>query len=237
MCGRFLLKENADTLVDLFAIDEVGGIPEPSYNIAPTQQIALVVESAKTGETVRRLESARWSLVPRFARDMSSAYPTFNARSETAAEKPTFRDSVTHMRALVPANGYYEWHEEENQKTPYVIYPGATTENGVASEVMAFAGLYAWWRDPEKPQDSPHRWILSASILTAAATGDLAQIHDRVPVLVAPEWWDTWLDPSEEGSAEMVAAAVAASREVTASLRWHPVAPLRGNGPHLIAPI
>ena len=231
MCGRFVMKEDAASLAELFQIDQVGAVPAASFNIAPTQQVAVVLESAKTGEIVRRLESARWSLVPSFATELSGKYPTFNARSESAAEKPMFRDSVRSMRALVPANGYYEWHTAGTLKTPYYIHPEA------GEGMLAFAALFAWWRDPSKTEADPSRWVLSTTILTAPATGALAELHDRVPVLVAPEWWDTWLDPSEEGENDLVQATVAGSHEVERELSWYAVAPLKGDGPELIAPL
>lgn len=229
MCGRFAQVLSADDLQQVYDIDHASPIPAPSWNIAPTQDVAVVLESAKTGEVVRRLETARWSLVPRFATELTSTYPTFNARSETAAEKASFRESVHSMRALIPAGGYYEWKTVDGQKTPYFIHR--------EEPLLSFAALYAWWRDPSKAEQDPSRWVLSASILTAPATGPLAEIHDRVPVFVAPDWWDTWLDPTEPGDDELVQATVQASREVETELRWHAVAPLTGDGPNLISPV
>ncbi|MFM6974599.1 MAG: SOS response-associated peptidase [Agromyces sp.] len=229
MCGRFAQVLSAEDIQQVYAIDHASPIPSPSWNIAPTQDVAIVLESAKTGEVVRRLETARWSLVPRFATELQSKFPTFNARSETAAEKPMFRDSVRTMRALIPAGGYFEWKTEGTQKTPYFIHR--------EEPLLSFAALYAWWKDPSKAESDASRWVLSASILTAPATGNLAEVHDRVPVFVSPDWWDTWLDPTEEGSAELVEATVQASLEVQQELRWHAVAPLHGDGPQLIAPL
>lgn len=229
MCGRFAQVLSADDLQQVYEIDHAGSIPPPSWNIAPTQTVGIVLESAKTGEVIRRLEPARWSLVPKFATELSGKYPTFNARSETAAEKPTFADSVATMRALVPAGGYYEWKTEGEQKTPYFIHRD--------EPLLSFAALYSWWRDPSKSETDDSRWVLSTTILTAPATGPLAEIHDRVPVFVSPDWWDTWLDPTEEGTDELVQATVAASLEVQAELRWHAVAPLKGDGPELIRPL
>ncbi|MFM6974933.1 MAG: SOS response-associated peptidase, partial [Agromyces sp.] len=223
MCGRFAQVLNADELQQVYSVDHASPVPEPSWNIAPTQQVAVVLESAKTGEVVRRLETARWSLVPRFATELQGKYPTFNARSETAAEKATFRESVRTMRALVPAAGYYEWHTEGASKTPYFIHRD--------EPLLSFAALYAWWRDPSKAETDADRWVLSTTILTAPATGALAEIHDRVPVFVSPDWWDTWLDPTEDGTEELVQATVAASLEVQHELQWHAVAPLQGDGP------
>lgn len=229
MCGRFAQVLSAEELIQAYGIDHASPVPTPSWNIAPTQEVAIILESAKTGEVVRRLESARWSLVPRFATALKSDYPTFNARSETAAEKATFRDSVRTMRALVPAGGYYEWQTEGDAKTPYFIHRD--------EPLLSFAALYSWWRDPSKAESDESRWVLSTSILTAPASGELALIHDRVPVFVSPDWWDTWLDPTEEGSDELLQATVEASHEVQSELRWHTVAPLHGDGPELIAPV
>lgn len=236
MCGRLVMKENEATLAALFEIDVVGGVPVANWNVAPTNDVAIVMESMKTGEPVRRLETARWSLVPKFAKELNSPYPTFNARSETAAEKPTFRDSVFHHRALVVANAYYEWRGEPGSKTPYVVYPDSETTTAAAdAEVLAFAGLYSWWRNPNLPESDPDRWVLTATILTTAATGAMKELHDRVPVVLAPSWWDTWLDPTEAGGADLVRAAAEASAEV--QLRFHQVRPLHGNGPELVNPV
>lgn len=229
MCGRFAQVLSAEDLQQVYSVDHASDVPAPSWNIAPTQQVAIILESAKTGEVVRRLESARWSLVPRFATELQGKYPTFNARSETAAEKASFRESVHSMRALVPAGGYYEWKTAGDVKTPYFIHRD--------EPLLSFAALYSWWKDPSKAQTDASRWVLSTSILTAPATGALAEIHDRVPVFVSPDWWDTWLDPTEEGDDELVQATVQASLEVQAELRWHAVAPVRGDGPELIAPL
>lgn len=230
MCGRFVQAEPADALASMFEVPQPGQIPPVSYNIAPTQQIAVVLESVKTGEPVRRLESARWSLVPKFAQSLESPYPTHNARSETVSEKPTFRDSLRTARALIPASGYYEWLTDSAGKTPYYIHPRES------DAVIAFAALYSWWRNPAKPDTDPERWVLSATILTAPATGALTELHERMPVMVAPTWWDTWLDASEPGDDEVVRAIVSASDELVPGLRWHPVASLRGNGPELVTP-
>lgn len=215
----------------MFDVEHEGNdLPEPSWNIAPTEQIPIVLESAKTGTVVRRLESARWSLVPSFATQLTSPYPTFNARAESAAEKPTFRSSVASRRALIPATGYFEWHTEGTVKTPYFVH----SDDGMP---LAFAGLYAWWKNPELAGDDPARWVLSATILTTDAQGPLAQIHDRIPVALPEEWWDQWLDPQTVGDQDLLSAAVTASREVTEALDFYAVAPVTGNGPELIEPL
>ena len=215
----------------MFDVEHEGAnLPAPSWNIRPTEQIPIVLESKRTDPPVRRLESARWSLIPSFATEATSKFPTFNARAETAAEKPTFKTSVRSRRALVPATGYFEWHTEGPTKTPYFIH----SDDGMP---LAFAGLYAWWKDSAAAHDDPARWVLSATILTTDAHGPLTRIHDRTPVALPEEWWDHWLDPATEGDQALVDAAVAASRAVVESLQFHEVAPVNGNGPDLLEPV
>jgi len=231
MCGRFIISDTASDLAAMFEVEHEGGnLPEPSWNIKPTDQIPIVLESAKQQPPVRRLESARWSLIPSFATELTSSFPTFNARSETAADKPTFKASVASRRALIPATGYYEWHTEGTKKTPYFVH----SDDGLP---LAFAGLYSWWRNPAVADDDPTRWVLSATILTADAQGPLASIHDRIPVALPDEAWDQWLDPNTVGDQDFVDAAVSASRDLAATLRFYEVAPLVGNGPELIDPL
>lgn len=215
----------------MFDVEHEGeDLPEPSWNIKPTERIPIVLESAKSGAVVRRIESARWSLVPSFAPALVSKFPTFNARSETVGEKPTFQPSLASRRALVPATGYYEWHTEGTVKTPYFVH----SDDGLP---LALAGLYAWWRNPALTEDDPARWVLSATILTQESSGRLRGLHERMPVVLPEETWDQWLDPNTVGDQEFVDAAVAASAESVDGLRFHEVAPLIGDGPELIEPV
>jgi putative SOS response-associated peptidase YedK len=231
MCGRLVLAETASDLAAMFDIEhEADDLPPESWNVPPTAQIPVVVESAKTGEVVRRLESARWSLVPSFASEVSATFSTFNARAETVAEKPTFAASVARHRALVPVTGYYEWRTEDGTKTPYFI----ASDDGLP---LALAGLYSWWRNPAAAPGDPGRWLLSATILTTDAQGPLASIHDRVPVVLPEECWDEWLDPNRIGDQALVDNVVEASRSLSAELAFHVVAPVRGDGPELIEPV
>lgn len=215
----------------MFDVEHEGeNLPEPSWNIKPTERIPIVLESAKSGSVVRRLEAARWSLVPSFATALVSKYPTFNARSETVGQKATFQPSLVARRALVPATGYYEWHTEGTVKTPYFVH----SDDGLP---LAFAGLYAWWRNPALADDDPARWVLSATILTQEASGRLRGLHERMPVVLPEETWDQWLDPNTVGDQEFVDAAVAASAESVEGLRFYEVAPITGDGPELIEPV
>lgn len=223
MCGRFVVAGERRDLLGLFEIEVEGdNLPEPSWNVRPTDRIPIVVDTMKDdAPPLRRLEAARWSLTPSFSPTLATKFPTFNARAESAAEKAFFKNSVQSKRALIPASGYYEWKTEGTTKTPYYIYP----EEGM----IAFAGLYSWWKDASLAPDDPARWTLTATILTRDAVGALRDIHERTPVTLPEEWWDDWLDPTVEGDQNLLDAAVDASTEVAEALRLHEVAPVRGD--------
>ncbi|WP_084815888.1 SOS response-associated peptidase [Frondihabitans sp. Leaf304] len=204
MCGRIVMARASSDLVALFDVDVTGDtLPEPSWNIAPTAQVSLLVDAAPRGDDaggppIRRLASAKWGLIPSWADDPSVGSRAFNARIETAAEKPTFRDAVVSRRAVIPASGYYEWvPQADGSKLPvYVSLPD--------DELMLFGALYEWWRNPGAAADDAGRWILSTTILTREAVGPLAEIHERMPVLVDAEIMEDWLDPHTEGDADLL---------------------------------
>lgn len=222
MCGRYAVGGDVEELNREFdAISTGDGGWVENWNLRPTDRVPVVLESTRSGSLVRRLEFARWSLVPAWAKEPRMKVPTFNARSEDVATKPAYKASVVSRRALLPADGYYEWHTEGRTKTPYFIHP--------AEGRMAFAGLYSWWRDPARADDDPERWLLSATILTMDAVPGLAAIHPRNPVPIAPELWGDWLDPDLAGDQGLVDAVVAAGREVAGGLEARPVAPLRND--------
>ena len=237
MCGRYANTKSGEELGRYFEADEVADVAMPaSWNIAPTQQVPVVVDRlSKTDPDgvppSRLVTSARWSLVPRWATELTSKYPTFNARSETVSEKSTFKGALVRSRAVLPADGYYEWHtvtgaDGKPVKTPHYIHDPVEGE-------LSFAGLYSWWRPPVADGQEPAPWILTATILTRAASGPAASIHDRAPVMLPRELVDEWLDPTVEGDQALVDAMVAESEAVLERLELHPVAPLRGDGPHL----
>lgn len=224
MCGRFALDSGMNSLIEEFVADG-GDFSDwtPTWHIRPTDTVPVVIDAPR-GDLKRRIEGARWSMVPSWQKELRTSFPTFNARSETVTEKAMFSGSVAGRRALIPASGYYEWHTEGTKKTPHYIHP--------ASGLLAFAGLYSWWRaGPASP------WVLTATMLTMDATPHLAGIHDRTPVVLPRDWWDDWLNPELVGDRAFVDAAVAASAPVAESLEFHVVAPLTdADGPQLIAP-
>ena len=197
MCGRFTLKTDPKVIASQFKVSSIAvlegriadltspAIPvaqvdtelfRPNFNVAPTHQIPAVV--SQNDETL--LAAFTWGLVPNWAKDPAIGSRMINARSETAAEKPSFRSALVKRRCIVPADGWYEWQGSPGKKTPF--YFSAT--NG---EVMGLAGIYETWKQP----DGQLLW--SAAILTQEARPDFAFIHDRMPVLLTPEMQDVWL--------------------------------------------
>lgn len=197
MCGRFAFFQEIEPLIDdLDAVDLTDPTLRARWNIPPTAPIYVVTESVEkeTGEVRRALRVARWGLLPPFAKDASFSSRTFNARRETLAEKPSFRGSLSRYRAIVPMDGYYEWVRDAkgSRKQPYFIAP----EDG---SPLYMAALVSWWKGPgghEGPAASEDgTFLLSATIITREATGELAEIHDRTPVMLRREEIDAWLDP------------------------------------------
>ena len=180
MCGRFALRLVLRDVARWFGLQSAGVDIQPRYNIAPTQPIAVIFASAD-GE--RTLGLMRWGFVPHWARDVAAGSPLINARSETAATKPTFRDAWKYRHCLIPADGYYEWEQlTDKARQPYFIrQPG--------DEPFAFAGLYDHW------QDAHGNELESCAVLTMPSTGQMTRLHDRMPVTVQPDAWDRWLNP------------------------------------------
>lgn len=182
MCGRFTLLIPGEELAESFGLEATPALA-PRYNIAPTQE-AAVVRVDEPGAP-RRLAELRWGLVPAWADDPSIGSRLINARAETVAEKPAFRDAFRERRCAVPADGFYEWAETDGGgKQPYVI---RLADGGP----FAFAGLWERWRGADGEE------LESFAILTTRPSEMVAEIHDRMPVLLRDARLDLWLDPEE----------------------------------------
>lgn len=187
MCGRFTLQNPSDVLADLFDLDEVPDL-KPRYNIAPTQTVPAIRSGIQ--DEPREIAMLRWGLIPFFAKDMKMGARMINARSETVASKPSFRAAFKRRRCLVPADGFYEWRKEGGEKFPFHIHMADY-------KVFAMAGLYERWKNPEGGV------VESCTVLTTEPNEEMKPIHDRMPVILAPEDWDLWLDPGVE-SADLI---------------------------------
>ena len=190
MCGRYALTLPPEALRALFKVLGEDLFP-PRYNIAPTQPIHVVATAA---DRRRELVLMRWGFVPSWVKDPAKFPLLINARIESAADKPAFRNAVRRRRCLVPATGFYEWQKRpEGGKQPYLIKPAAPP-------VVAFAGIHETWIGPDGEE------VDTAAILTRAATPSLAGIHDRMPAVVPEALFDDWLDPLREDGAAVLAA-------------------------------
>ncbi|RMD89717.1 MAG: SOS response-associated peptidase [Alphaproteobacteria bacterium] len=191
MCGRFLLTSPLEAVRAAFDLGPVETNLAPRYNIAPTQEIAVVRADADGG---RALAFLRWGLVPSWMKEPPKGRPMINARAETVAERPAFRAAFRHRRCLVPADGWYEWRREaQGGKQPYLI-----RLREAAARPFAFAGIWERWQPPD---GSPE--LMSVAILTRAAWPELATLHDRMPLVLAREGYARWLTGSPPAPREI----------------------------------
>lgn len=180
MCGRYRLSRRKQILEEHFDTAPWDDEWSPRYNIAPTQPVPVIRQHP--AEPVRQISVMKWGLIPNWARDASIATGTINAKSETAATKPAFRDPLKFRRCLIPADGFYEWKRNGTSKQPYCF----ETSDG---ELFAFAGLWDGRKNPEG------QWVKTCTILTTTPNAVTAAVHDRMPVILDRESYDLWLDP------------------------------------------
>ena len=181
MCGRFTLQHDARVYADWFEVDvvKVDDLP-PNYNVAPTDEVYAVAEH----EGERRLGTFRWGLLPWWAKDRKMAARHINARAETLAGKPAFKDSFARKRCLIPADGFYEWERIPDQgKLPHYIFDPA-------GHPLAFAGLWSSWHDPGSGER-----LTTCAIVTGPPDETVRPLHDRMPVMLRRADWAAWLDP------------------------------------------
>ena len=181
MCGRFTLRTPPETIADLFSGIEIPDIP-PSYNIAPSQSVAAVRHAGAGGQ----FAWLKWGLVPAWADDAKIGNRMINARSETVAEKPSFRSAFAKRRCLIPADGFYEWQKQGSQKQPVYIYLDQ-------ERPFCFAGL--WERNRKTGQN-----LETCTIITTTPNELLEPIHDRMPAILGTGDYEAWLDPAFEDS-------------------------------------
>jgi putative SOS response-associated peptidase YedK len=186
MCGRYMITSPFQAMADLFdaTLTELG--PDaPRPNVSPTEAVPVVVSH----EGDRAIVAMRWGLLPAWYKTPNGGPLLINARAESIADKPAFREAVRTRRCLVPADGFYEWKGEKGAKAPYAIRPRA-------GGIVAFAGLWQPWRGLD-----------TCAIVTCAANAALAEVHDRMPVVIAPDDFGLWLGEAGHGAARLMAPA------------------------------
>lgn len=180
MCGRFAFYSPTEAITELFGIADPPDIV-PRFNIAPTQFVP-VVRDDEDGK--REISMLRWGLVPFWAKDKSIGNRMINARAETLAEKPAYKEPFKKRRCIIPANGFYEWRKQGSVKQPYFIGLGGDTPFGMA-------GLWARWRD----KDNNDETLESFTIITTTPNEVVAPLHNRMPVVLSPDNYTSWLSP------------------------------------------
>jgi len=230
MCGRFVSATPVKKLVEQFLVEEltVDG-HDPSWNVAPTAHVLAV---ASNSEGVRRLGTFKWGLVPSWAKDPSIGNRMINLRAETVSEKPSFKRTLARHRCIIPVDGFYEWKDmgKGRKKQPFFIRSRDET-------VLALAGLWEAWK--EKNDDAgDDDWLRTCTIITTTPNKLMAPIHDRMPVVLPPESWDTWLDRENDDVAALAELLKPAPDDL---LELYPVGTevnnVRNNGEQLVAPL
>ena len=179
MCGRYRLSRSKELLAERFDV-EPDDDWEPRYNIAPTQNVCVIRQHPEQPE--RWGSRMRWGLIPFWAKDANIGFKMINARAETVASKPAFRESIRKRRCLIPADGFYEWRKNGKVKTPFCF-------TMADDSIFAFAGIWDSWRNPGG------QTIETCSIITTTPNALLIDIHDRMPVILPDDAYDLWLDP------------------------------------------
>jgi len=181
MCGRYRLARKKEILAETFDVDIDNDVEwKPRYNVAPGQDVPVLRQDV--AQPLRSLSLLRWGLIPPWSRDAKTGYKMINARAETVANTPAFRDPFRSRRCLILADAFYEWAKEGKQKCPFCF-------SMADDSIFAFAGIWDRWRNPDEV------WIETCSIITTLANTLLSGIHDRMPVIMKREHYDLWLDP------------------------------------------
>lgn len=222
MCGRFAQQRPSSELAEIFDAEDLADDPGERYNVAPTDDASVIVQR----EDRRAVTRYRWGLIPHWADDRREAAKRINARGETVASNPSFRDAFRKRRCVVPVDAFYEWRRSGGTRQPFRI----ASADGAP---LALAGLWAGWRDPETEQV-----VRTFTIVTTTPNELVGQIHDRMPVILADDDWRLWLDPALADLGELRGLIVpAASGTLTTQAVSTLVNSVRNDGPELLAPI
>jgi len=228
MCGRFAQPRSADELARIFHARPATDLPGEQFNVAPTDEVAAVVE--QHGERV--VDAFRWGLVPFFAESPRGAARLINARSETMETSPTFRDAFRRRRCILPADAFYEWRRQRDPATGRSTRAQPFAIRRLDGEPLAFAGLWAIWRNPQTAER-----LYTCSIITTQANELVGQLHDRMPVLLDADDWDAWLADGTAGQALRALLHPAPPEALDVYAVSPAVNNVRNEGPELLAPL
>ncbi len=222
MCGRFTQERPTAELAAYFDAEDLAQSPGGRFNVAPTDEAAVVVQR----DDRRAITAYRWGLIPHWAEHAKVGNRLFNARAETLATSPMFRDAFRRHRCLVPVDSFYEWRRDGTIRRPFrVVRPDGRP--------LALAGLWAGWRDPERDQV-----VRTFTIVTTRPNAEMGALHDRMPVVLDPESWARWLDPAPADPGELLNLLVPAP---DGSLEPYEVSravnDVRNDGPGLVDPV
>jgi len=227
MCGRFSITKTPEAMKALFEFENLPNLAA-RYNVAPTQAVAAV----RLNEAgARGLAEMRWGLIPHWAKDGTMAAKMINARAETIAEKPAFRDAFAKRRCLIPCDGFYEWRMEEGKKQPFRI-------GMKGGALFAFAGLYERWEATEDAANwSKGEAVETLTIITTDANEKLHPIHHRMPVILPPEAYRSWLNPANDRDALMPLLKPYPAEPIAFYRVGTAVNNVRNDGPEVIEPL
>jgi putative SOS response-associated peptidase YedK len=252
MCGRFVASRPVEDIAALLDVDDIE-VPEEltaaRWNLAPTDGVLAVATRLRRDapEPRRRLTDYRWGLVPSWAKDPGAGARAFNARAESLMERPAFRTALAKRRCLIPADAFYEWEKITSGASDRVVRRQPWCFTAADGGLLAFAGLWEAWKAPARdgrPETAlsgagwHDHWLLSCTIITTTANDVVEPLHDRMPVILAPDAWSTWLDPARLDPDEVTSLLQPAPADL---LRSYPVSSAvnntRTDGPDLVAPL
>ncbi|MCU0527686.1 MAG: SOS response-associated peptidase [Elainella sp. Prado103] len=221
MCGRFTLTQSAEAIATAFGLDEVPTFV-PGYNIAPSQPVPVIRADVNQHH---RFDYLYWGLIPSWAKDPAIGSRLINARSETVAEKPSFRTAFKRRRCLIAADGFYEWQRQKDKRQPFYFH----LDN---HRIFGFAGLWEHWQSPSGDE------LQTCTILTTEANEQMQPIHDRMPAILHPRDYAVWLDPAMQTSDQLLKLL---HPYEASELTCYPVSPQvnspRNDSPACIAPL
>jgi len=223
VCARYTFtRSRPDAVAAYFDVTRLEASIPPSWNVAPTDDVYTILEA----DEQRRLDVFRWGLVPGWAKDIRIGARLINARAETVATNNSFKNAFRGRRALIPADGFYEWKPVPGQKRKQPMYVQRAD-----GDPIAFAGLWSEWHGPDRTGEPLH----TCTIITTTPNETMAPIHDRMPVILPPSAWDAWLDPANDDTEALGRLLVPAPAEL---LTVYPVSTavnyVRNDGPELI---